>query len=1026
MPGTWDSVGFNQDYLTLYHEYGHHLLYNLAESPFPDYDNENCDGILIEIGPIVIPELGHCQWLSEEGVTAWTEGFPTFLAYVLHAEIYGSNDLIDQWLTYNRDDDSYVARGIETPALFESTRDGTELFQLIDSNGNEIGLYEPHPDNDYEHVEGFTAAVLWDLYDSRVDDHDRDQRRDTASLSFYDIWEVVSEYDPDPADPDHNHPTSLAEFYDGARDLLAGRISQARLAGPFVENHIDVPMINLEVNGSSFTTYQDWDLTQRYGRGDVLPANYKVCRPLGGMAWEGEVEVGIRQSQPASDFRRNTPPLLLPDVTEGDCAQGVYEYLVPADYRLPGPLFVIDRIFDNGVTFDTLVCVDHRNQLAESDETDNCSNSEVMRLWNRPPIVDTNGLGSQVELDEGSNLVIDLTGSYDPDPIIGDELRYRVIVPDEFDSGWVESPVFNLTSADNEFLRDGETPAVERTLQIIVRDIPEDEDITWASDTLIEIPLTVKNVEPWLAFTNLPTIGYFHISEGTELTIEGLFADPGDFNDWTASGFFFDTSEWVDGEISDVFYSTSVVPNQYQGDWSITRTFTQDTVRTDDDFFVCVDDGDEQGCTTIGGARVIVVNVPPEVNIPAQINGDEGDTVNIGGTVTDPGEDSWTGTASIDGGTPFEITIESDRTFSVPIEFPQDGTFNVEVCAHDGIAQDCSSTSVQIDNVAPNFTFPVVNPFSEGSNLNFSTSFTDPGADTWSATVAYDGATPVALALTGMTFVVDRTYPQDGSYFAEVCVSDDDATTCKTINFTVQNVAPTVLIESVPEKFIVLVGDALVATFFDPGTQDTHTATIDWGDGSIDPASVSPHATETGQVSENHAYYDAGDFTVEVCVTDDDESGCTTIGVRVATPEEALADAIDDLSAQADTDPAVADALVELSGGPSPSMSGVFDKIESNDLVAAIEKIRKTIEDLDDSVSDQSDVQLLLAQIAESIARDQLAAVEALGLTANGDLKKLGRLQTNINDGRAALLIGDYEGAASLFKSAVQKTESLL
>ena len=69
------------------------------------------------------------------------------------------------------------------------------------------------------------------------------------------------------------------------------------------------------------------------------------------------------------------------------------------------------------------------------------------------------------------------------------------------------------------------------------------------------------------------------------------------------------------------------------------------------------------------------------------------------------------------------------------------------------------------------------------------------------------------------------------------------------------------------------------ATFTDAGTADTHTATIDWGDGTAadvgvvvetpfgPPGSTTPAA---GTISGSHVYADDGVYTVTVTVTDDD------------------------------------------------------------------------------------------------------------------------------------------------------------
>jgi murein DD-endopeptidase MepM/ murein hydrolase activator NlpD len=91
----------------------------------------------------------------------------------------------------------------------------------------------------------------------------------------------------------------------------------------------------------------------------------------------------------------------------------------------------------------------------------------------------------------------------------------------------------------------------------------------------------------------------------------------------------------------------------------------------------------------------------------------------------------------------------------------------------------------------------------------------------------------------------------------------------------VNNVAPTVMAigDMIDEG-----GNARVrATFTDPGTQDTHTATVNWGDGTgAQPVSLA-QLTSTGVT---HVFGDNGVYAVVVTITDDD-GGAGMAGVNV-------------------------------------------------------------------------------------------------------------------------------------------------
>ncbi|MFM7072355.1 MAG: hypothetical protein ACKO38_11255, partial [Planctomycetota bacterium] len=93
-------------------------------------------------------------------------------------------------------------------------------------------------------------------------------------------------------------------------------------------------------------------------------------------------------------------------------------------------------------------------------------------------------------------------------------------------------------------------------------------------------------------------------------------------------------------------------------------------------------------------------------------------------------------------------------------------------------------------------------------------------------------------------------------------------------NYRVLNVAPvfTTLTNSAssiscmrPLDFITLTG-----TFTDAGLTDTHTAIVDWGDGSQSPATITQSPSGGGTLNATHRYIIAGKFTIKVTVIDDD------------------------------------------------------------------------------------------------------------------------------------------------------------
>src|SRR5262249_19432070 len=82
------------------------------------------------------------------------------------------------------------------------------------------------------------------------------------------------------------------------------------------------------------------------------------------------------------------------------------------------------------------------------------------------------------------------------------------------------------------------------------------------------------------------------------------------------------------------------------------------------------------------------------------------------------------------------------------------------------------------------------------------------------------------------------------------------------------NVAPTILTAT---NLSGSEGKALSfsATFSDPGVLDTHTASINWGDGTSGSGKVT-ESGGNGSVAADHTYADNGTYTITLRVTDDD------------------------------------------------------------------------------------------------------------------------------------------------------------
>jgi PKD repeat protein len=152
----------------------------------------------------------------------------------------------------------------------------------------------------------------------------------------------------------------------------------------------------------------------------------------------------------------------------------------------------------------------------------------------------------------------------------------------------------------------------------------------------------------------------------------------------------------------------------------------------------------------------------------------------------------------------------------------------------------------------------------EGSPLTFSGAITDT-AGTEPYTILWefgDGNTAID------SLTPSHTYADNGVYTVTLTVmNSEDQVATGTLEVTVHNVPPTVTAVDNQTIHLGETVSGILATFTDPGVLDTHTAVIDWGDGTVTTGLVD-QATQT--VSGTHTYVLPGVHTVTITVTDDD------------------------------------------------------------------------------------------------------------------------------------------------------------
>jgi hypothetical protein len=201
---------------------------------------------------------------------------------------------------------------------------------------------------------------------------------------------------------------------------------------------------------------------------------------------------------------------------------------------------------------------------------------------------------------------------------------------------------------------------------------------------------------------------------------------------------------------------------------------------------------------------------------------------------------------------------------------------------------------------------PVVNAFNgatinEGGTYTASGSFSDSsGATNWTGTVNYgDGTGNLPLTLNpDKTFALSHVYADNANYTVTVTINNGTANGVRTATVNVNNVAPSLSLG--PDSFVNF-GQPFTqnAAFADPGTSDTWTATVDYGDGSgPQPLALGPGKTFT----LNKTYAAGGNYTVVVAVRDkDNATGTSSKHVNVIGGPVQLTTHLSDMSAMGQT-----------------------------------------------------------------------------------------------------------------------------
>jgi alpha-tubulin suppressor-like RCC1 family protein len=200
----------------------------------------------------------------------------------------------------------------------------------------------------------------------------------------------------------------------------------------------------------------------------------------------------------------------------------------------------------------------------------------------------------------------------------------------------------------------------------------------------------------------------------------------------------------------------------------------------------------------------------------------------------------------------FTIPVNADGSFSLDHTYADNGAYTVLIRARDDVNRVVvKAVTVLVSNVAP-VVDPIPNQTAHvGSFFQMAGTFSDPGADTWTAAIDYgDGGLDTLVVGPGRTFqskVPFHQYAREGLYTASVTVSDDEGVTgSKTFTVSAERIPTTTVLFESRTPATSRLGEVVELNFFVNGT--TGTSAVTFLDGDTILGSLALDGANTGAI----------------------------------------------------------------------------------------------------------------------------------------------------------------------------------
>ena len=386
------------------------------------------------------------------------------------------------------------------------------------------------------------------------------------------------------------------------------------------------------------------------------------------------------------------------------------------------------------------------------------------------------------------------------------------------------------------------------------------------------------------------------INEGGVATLTGSVVDPGTQDTFSM------VVNWNDGSAAQTFL------NRASGPFTLTHQYINNLPGSAS-YNINLTVSDNDGASVVAALAQAVNNVAPTSISSGNQTWAVGAPITLYGSETDPGTADtfsffWQFVTSTNG-----QTVPNTTTQNLSFIPTSAGNYSFLFAVHDSDGGIGGATTAVV-NVQPNGGLTVSNlalssPISEGGIVTLTGNYSNSVNDALSLVVNWADGTQTSSGPNGTSgsFSFTHKYVDNvpafttglapGVFPVSLVLSDPTAgsTVATVVTTTVSNVAPTLLGVGVTSPATISESQISTITGFvtDPGTADTFSLVVNWGDGTsqmtlpAEGAQTSVPFTATHQYLNNITLQNPTNFTINVTVTDKDglPSGTSSIVQKV-------------------------------------------------------------------------------------------------------------------------------------------------